>query len=439
MRLFKSVGIKALVFVLLFGTFFGINPMIANANEMEEEVIELPDLLQYLPTDLDENHWAFDYLSDFIAADLLKGYQDSEGNYTIQADKQITRAEFVTIVIRALELTDQTNAKEFDDVDSDDWFYQNIQIASANGLVNGISETEFAPNEPIKRDEITAIVVRAFANLDYESGTPIEFADVPEYWATEYINKASSAGIVNGKASNEFEPDSNATRAESVAMLYRALNQEESFLPEDEQLINAVNNYFNEVDAAYNSFQFEQVTTVNNQYTMGLFKVIQNSNNEIIKAFYEMGIESTTELTMEPTYNVSFKSDRFAVVDVEGLVYDNHYILGEDTETVTQDLSGSYYLRKTNGEWKIYMAVWPNLIIEEEAAVEDEVTVEDETTIEEDVTIEDEVAFEEEMAFEEEPAIEEEVVFEEEMTVEEGTTIDEDLIVVDIAIEEELN
>lgn len=332
-------------------------------NSGDDSQTELTDaVLKYLPTDLDESHWAYEYLTDFLYADLLSGYKDNAGEITLKPNNQITRAEFVTIVVRALGLTDTTGATQFTDVNSTAWYYQPIQIANANGIVNGVTATTFAPNKPIQRDEITAIIVRAFESINYENGQPKQFADVSEYWATPYIDKASSVGIVNGKTTTEFYPRSNATRAEAVTMLSRALNMENNLVADDQELINEVTNFLNELDGAYNATQFEQVSQIINNDTTGFYKAYQDFNLDIIKSMSEYGITTENKLKSEPQFTVVHKANSFAIVEVDGLLYDYIYTFDGETDTLTQDLSGQYYLKRmTTGEWKIYRTELPNL------------------------------------------------------------------------------
>ena len=183
-----------------------------------------------------------------------------------------------------------------------------------------------------------------------------DFSDVPDYWATSFINKASSAGIIKGVTENTFNPLANATRAEAVTMLHRALNMEYSALPEDKKLEDLILNYYKEIDTAFNAFQFAKVYEIEAKYSTGFHKVYRNYNTSIFEQEFKNGLNAKTVMQQEPTINVINKSNSFATLEVQGLIYNTNMSKGELTKTITQDLSGIYHLRQmSSGEWKIYM------------------------------------------------------------------------------------
>ena len=207
--------------------------------KVQEPSSFISNLTNYEPQDID-GHWAFETLADFVNADLLKGYSEVDGLINLLPDKSITRAEFVTILVRAMGLQKQPNAKIFTDVTSDQWYYDSVIIAASNGIVNGMSEKNFEPNREVRRDEIATMLVRAYENSIDFVGQPKQFTDVAIDWAKSYIDKASRAGIINGYTETEFKPSNKATRAEAVTMLSRALHLEKDSLPADKTLVDMV-------------------------------------------------------------------------------------------------------------------------------------------------------------------------------------------------------
>ena len=97
--------------------------------------------------------------------EILKGYEDG----TFKADKTITRAEFAAVVVRALGYESAAKAAmgptKFADVAKENWAAGYINVASSLKFINGVSETSFAPDAPVKYEEAVAMVVRA---LGYE-------------------------------------------------------------------------------------------------------------------------------------------------------------------------------------------------------------------------------------------------------------------------------
>lgn len=104
------------------------------------------------------------------------------------------------------------------------------------GIVNGISATQFAPSNKITRQEITAMMMRAFRKLDPLMGTTftqnvdisgISFADETSIsnWALQDIKEAKKLGIINGVGNNQINPLGNATVEQSILLTLRLYNK----------------------------------------------------------------------------------------------------------------------------------------------------------------------------------------------------------------------
>ena len=112
--------------------------------------------------------------------------------------------------------------KTYEDVPKDAWFYSYVTDMTKKGLVNGITETAFGPEENIQREQIVTILYRAAGIKDEDITWKASFDDVPE---NEYFSKpvawAEKEKVVNGKEENKFDPEGSATREELVTILYR--------------------------------------------------------------------------------------------------------------------------------------------------------------------------------------------------------------------------
>lgn len=322
---------------------------------------EPANLDQYYPLDYG-NHWAFDYLDDFINADLLTGYMDNDGDYYIRPDQSITRAEFVAILVRALQLTSAQQGKSFDDVKVGQWYYPQVQIASALGVVNGMSETTFEPNRHISRGDIAAMIVRAFGNTITYQGEIKNFTDVPEYWHKENIIKANQVGIISGYGGNLFKPFQNATRAEAVVMLHRALHLQYSDLPNDEMLRNIVLQFEAETNQLLTNKQYNQLFDTNKKYTTGFQWAAADSDVEFILDILKDGGSYSTTLLTTPQAVVVDAWNRFAVVELTNVIFETHIKVDNYELKETEDYSGYYYLKKMpDNYWKIYFVEYTEL------------------------------------------------------------------------------
>lgn len=311
-------------------------------------------LTKYQPTDT-QGHWARETLENAIHADIVNGYTEDDGSTTIRPDKQITRAEFVTLLVRALNLQSTQPGKDFADVPKSQWYSDYIRIASSLGIVNGVADREFAPYRPIQRDEIVALLVRAFSSSIRFDGANKQFVDVPDYWAQSYIGQAAGVGLVNGYPGGEFRPRLTATRAEAILMIMRALDREQSHLPDDKLLTDIVLKNETEAVAAYNVQDYDALLAVNDRYSTGYYKAQFDWSTELTQKKALRGYTLHQTLTGTLAARVISKNDRLANVEMTGAIYEVTSTRGDEVNSKTEDTSGILQMKKTaDGTWKIY-------------------------------------------------------------------------------------
>ena len=107
----------------------------------------------------------------------------------------------------------------FYDVASDDWFYEDVAYVYGNGLMNGMGEGQFGPQGTTTRGMIVTILYRQ-AGSPAASGNPFADVDPGQYYA-QPIAWAASHGIVNGISATTFAPDDPITREQMATILYR--------------------------------------------------------------------------------------------------------------------------------------------------------------------------------------------------------------------------
>ncbi len=108
----------------------------------------------------------------------------------------------------------------FNDVKKDDWFYANVKYVYENGLMNGTTETTFAPNDHLTRAMLVTILYRAEGEPEVNNSIPFEDVTADSYYAKAVI-WAQQNGIISGVSENEFAPDENITREQIAAIMYR--------------------------------------------------------------------------------------------------------------------------------------------------------------------------------------------------------------------------
>ena len=114
----------------------------------------------------------------------------------------------------------EVETSPFSDVSTSAYYYEAVKWAQEKGITGGIGNGLFGPNQPCTRAQIVTFLWRA-------AGSPVvnyamNMSDVPEgsYYA-EAVRWALSEGITTGTTENTFSPDSECTRAQAVAFLFR--------------------------------------------------------------------------------------------------------------------------------------------------------------------------------------------------------------------------
>lgn len=175
-------------------------------------------------SDVPEDHWAYNEIKS--AGEI--GFMSGMGDGTFGLGQNVTRAQFVSMLVRMFGWQ-QAQGASYSDVDPSAWYYNDVMTASAMGALG--NETSFRPNDNITREEIAVMLVRAlgYDELAKEfSDTYLPFNDVSSNKG--YISLAYDFGIVSGKTANSFDPYGTALREEAAAMMMRCYNKYNSYL-----------------------------------------------------------------------------------------------------------------------------------------------------------------------------------------------------------------
>ena len=100
-----------------------------------------------------------------------------------------------------------------------DWAHKGIDYCVEKGLMKGVDDTHFAPEQTMTRAMLVTVLYRSAGSPNV--GTSIPFTDVPKDWAYDAIVWAYTIGIVAGESSTTFNPNGMITREQMVTILYR--------------------------------------------------------------------------------------------------------------------------------------------------------------------------------------------------------------------------
>lgn len=168
------------------------------------------------------NHWAASSIAFVVNRGLMGGVADGQFGPNLQ----LTRGMLVTILGR-LEGFDASKytTSSFSDVSADAWYAPSVQWAAEMGIVSGVGDGKFAPDQAITREQLAAILANYAAkkNIELKDGPSVKFADSNKIspWAASAMDAMVKAGIIRGNADGTLNPQGTATRAEVATMLQR--------------------------------------------------------------------------------------------------------------------------------------------------------------------------------------------------------------------------
>ena len=164
--------------------------------------------------DVPDSFWA--------AADIYTlreaGIIDGKTADIFDPEGQVTRAEFTKMIVKMFGVEAKDTKVEFADCGEDDWFTPFVAAALEAGYVKGYSDTEFAPNKVISREEACAILGRAYAKA---ANSELSFTDkdsIDEY-AQPYVALLVEMGFINGYEDGTFRAQNHITRAEAAKII----------------------------------------------------------------------------------------------------------------------------------------------------------------------------------------------------------------------------
>ena len=197
----------------------------------------IPVSLSSIHSDVMPGHWAYTAVEYCYEHGIVSGISSTEYG----RDYAISRGDFVLMLYGALGRPAVSGQANFTDVASTDYYAKAIAWASANGLVSGISQTQFGPKTSITREQAFTILHNALPLLGISTSQPDltvldQFSDkdlIADY-AKPHIAAMVSQGLANGTG-GAVNPRGNLTRAEMAVLLYRLLTYNEPEQPSQPQ------------------------------------------------------------------------------------------------------------------------------------------------------------------------------------------------------------
>jgi hypothetical protein len=176
-------------------------------------------------------HWAQNQIEILAGRRVIAGLNST----TFAPGATVTRAQFATLLVKALGFEPAPEKVSFSDVNPSAWYAGNVGAAVEAGLINGYTDGTFKPNAFISREEAAVMIVRALETAGSEAGAGTgditaevsRFTDISEIssWSVSAVAAAVKEGIISGHPDGTFAPLQNCSRAEAAVMVLKMMGR----------------------------------------------------------------------------------------------------------------------------------------------------------------------------------------------------------------------
>lgn len=167
-------------------------------------------------SDVAADSWYADAVAYVTDNALMVGTADQ----VFSPDLTMTRAMLATTLYRVNGSPAVTIEDPFTDTDADDWFAAPVAWAAENGVVNGIGDGLFGPDNTVTREQTASMLWNAAGQPSVATTTSYaDQAQISDY-AVQAVAWANENGIMTGRDGNRFAPQAGMTRAEAAAVLF---------------------------------------------------------------------------------------------------------------------------------------------------------------------------------------------------------------------------
>ena len=204
-------------------------PTVKEEDKTEEDVKPIEPVTPVEPEtvtpsydDVKESDWYFEYVEKLSEKGIVSG--DGTGNFNPTAN--VTREQFLKMLIEAMDIEIEEVENTFADV-ADMWYKPYVLKAKSFGIVNGISDTEFGIGSNITRQDMAVMISRTIEKLGIEVNAENVDAFADNNMVSDYARDAvmfmKSIGLIEGN-NNEYRPLDNLTRAEASKVIFELLS-----------------------------------------------------------------------------------------------------------------------------------------------------------------------------------------------------------------------
>lgn len=171
--------------------------------------------------DMESAAWAKDAVYTLFKKGIVSGRTEN----TFEPNANITRAEFIKLLVGSGDGLKQGTEQIFSDVNKDSWYYDYVNTAYFEGYATGYEDGSFAPSDNITRQDMAVLIYRYL-------GSPETVLDLAQFSDSEEISDYAKTAVsylygknvINGMGDGTFSPKDRATRAEAAQMIYKVIS-----------------------------------------------------------------------------------------------------------------------------------------------------------------------------------------------------------------------
>ncbi len=173
-------------------------------------------------SDVNSGDWYYNNIMQAAANGIVSGYPDG----TFKPGNSVTRRDFAIMLTQMLGVSnDGTAVSPFIDVDDDDYGVVSIAYCKAHNIISGYDDGTFKPDATITRQEAASMIVKAMGVSKVSDELYPDDSTIAG-WAKDAVYKAKAAGLMKGyEEDGTFRPTGKITRAEAASIMVNALNQ----------------------------------------------------------------------------------------------------------------------------------------------------------------------------------------------------------------------
>lgn len=178
-------------------------------------------------SDMNGYEWANTAVISLVSRGIINGMGD--GRFAPQ--DTLTREQFIKMIVTAFNLKSSGRENPFTDVATGHWSTDYIMAAYENGITTGIDETKFGVGTSLSKEQMVTFIYRALEKcgitVKTQSTATIKDKDNVSVYASDAVAALGSAGIVSGDENGYFNPSQTATRAMAAVVIYKTLENAE--------------------------------------------------------------------------------------------------------------------------------------------------------------------------------------------------------------------